>query len=66
MTIDQARNNLSVKLVDLAFAQRSGDPTRIQHAQDAVEHAESVLREVTLRDEGGWDGMNTNHGGKRE
>ncbi|MEV4773827.1 hypothetical protein [Microbacterium sp. LWH12-1.2] len=54
MTIDQARNTLSVKLVDLAFAQRSGDPTRIQHAQDAVEHAEKVLVEVTLRDEGGW------------
>jgi len=54
MTLDEARNHLSLRLLDLASAERSLSPTRIRLAQEAVERAEKVLVEVTLRDEGGW------------
>lgn len=54
MSIDDARERLSTRLIDLKLAQLSGDSGRIQRAQEAVERAEKVLVEVTLRDEGGW------------
>lgn len=54
MTLDDARNFLSLRLLDLAVAERSGDPLRVWEAQNAVERAEKILVEVTLREEGGW------------
>lgn len=54
MNLDDARNFLSLRLLDLASAERSGDPLRVWEAQDAVTRAEKVLVEVTLREEGGW------------
>lgn len=54
MTLDEARNFLSLRLLDLASAERSLSPARIRRAQEAVERAEKILVEVTLRDEGGW------------
>lgn len=54
MNLDDARNFLSLRLLDLASAERSLSPARIRLAQEAVEHAEKVLVEVTLREEGGW------------
>lgn len=54
MDIDRARNLLGLRLLDLTSAERSLSPTRIRLAQEAVERAEKVLVEVTLRDEGGW------------
>ncbi|WP_315106276.1 hypothetical protein [uncultured Microbacterium sp.] len=53
-TLDEARNWLSSRLSDLHIAERSGDAARIRLAQMRVEAAESTLREITLRDEGGW------------
>ena len=54
ITLDQARERLQMRLTDLILAEHSGDTARIQRAQDEVKRAETVLREVTLRDEGGW------------
>lgn len=54
MNVDQARNYLGLRLLDLASAERTGDPEAIRAAQERVTKAEKVLVEVTLRDEGGW------------
>lgn len=54
MDIDGARNYLGLRLLDLASAERTGNPRLIEKAQEAVTRAEKVLVEVTLREEGGW------------
>lgn len=54
LNIDEAREWYSARLEELDAAQRSGIRHRIWEAQNAVERAEKILVEVTLRDEGGW------------
>lgn len=54
MDVDGARNYLGLRLLDLATAERNGNPEAIRDAQERVAKAEKILVEVTLRDEGGW------------
>lgn len=59
MNLDAARKHLATRLAILIREEHTGNPERIRRAQQDVEHAEEVLRVVTLREEGGWDGLNT-------
>lgn len=54
MNLDEARKRLAVRLTILIREEHTGDPERIRRAQDAVADAEETLRNVTLREEGGW------------
>lgn len=54
MGIEDARKLLATRLAILIREEHTGDTERIRRAQDAVADAEEVLRNVTLREEGGW------------
>lgn len=54
MNLDDARKLLATRLAILIREEHTQDAERIRRAQDAVTDAEEVLRNVTLRDEGGW------------